>query len=173
MREIPIHRVCDHLWGSVAPSMQHFYVVQLWTWLCAVHSGVCSPPMVAGSLMCLLSDKGICTSHILNHNEHAWLSGLLLVISICSVIIKSRAPYPWLFPLHYTCCVHLCILAMNFHWCDILHMQILDYTAKCPSFQWACHLWIDYTVTHHAYGALSWLYDDKGDLHMPVLWWNP
>ena len=49
------HKVYDHLWQSVAPSMQHFYEVQLWTWLCAVHSGMCSPLMVAGRLMCLSS----------------------------------------------------------------------------------------------------------------------
>jgi hypothetical protein len=66
--------------------------------------------------------------------------------------------------------LHLCLLAMNFHWCDILHMQISDYTAKCPRFHLACHLWIDNVVIHHAYGVLSWLYDDKGDLHMPFVW---
>jgi len=53
MREIPIHKVYDHLWESVAPSMPHCYVVQLWTWLCALQSGMCSFSMVAGSLMCL------------------------------------------------------------------------------------------------------------------------
>jgi len=26
----------------------------------------------------VVSDKGICTTHILNHSEHAWVSGLLL-----------------------------------------------------------------------------------------------
>lgn len=128
------HKVCDHLWGSVAPSVQHFYVVQLWTWLCAVHSGMCCSLMLAGSLMCLSSLIRASAQHILNHSEHAWVSGLLLVISICPAIIKSRAPYPWMFPSRYTCSVHLCLLAMNFHWCDILHMQILDYTANCSSF---------------------------------------
>jgi hypothetical protein len=49
-REIPVHKVYDHLWESVAPSMPHCCVVQLWTWLCALHSGMCSFSMVAGSL---------------------------------------------------------------------------------------------------------------------------
>jgi hypothetical protein len=49
------------------------------------------------------------------------------------VLLLSKAGHHILdFPSHYTCMVYLCLLAINFLWCGILHVQISDCTANCP-----------------------------------------
>lgn len=46
--------------------MQQFYVVQLWTWLCAVQSGICSSSTVAGHLICVSSLIRVSAQHTLS-----------------------------------------------------------------------------------------------------------
>jgi hypothetical protein len=161
----------------VAPSIQQFYVVQLWTWLCAVESGMCSSLMVAGRLMCILS--------LMRASAQQTFLSIVSMLGYLGCWFSSAFVLPFSkaghhihdFQSHYTCSVHLCLLAMNFLWCGILNVHILDCNAKCPHFQWACHLWIDYTVTHHAYDAFSWLFDDRWFTHVCCMvkhkanWW--
>jgi hypothetical protein len=46
--------------------------------------------------MTVLPGNGMCMTHMVNHNGHAYVSRFLLVSNICPAITESTAPYPHL-----------------------------------------------------------------------------